>query len=719
MDLESRIAPLETLLFHLQREEGYSNKIALLNAYPPVAQFLTQSQIIYHFLALVKEEGEYVIKITLALGQGEILFNEKLVTEAHTSQFVVLLEQLLELEAFYRDIGGILGYHLTVLRLIVRRHTPPPSLLNTHYLHPEGLHVEAEEEEEVHHTVRWGIESLPTLALLCPLGGAGERLNLREESTGHPLPVACLPFLGFTLLEGLIRDLQALEYLYYKLYGKTIAIPVAIMTSVEKNNHQHVLRICKERKWFGRDPSSFYFFIQPVVPVITEGGDWSLSEPLKVVMKPSGHGVLWKLAEEQGVFDWLRTKGCFHTLIRQINNPLAATDHSLLALVGKGCRDHKAFGFVSCARPLHSEEGMNVLIEQHGPNGYTYCVTNVEYTDLTARGIEDLPGETNNSFSRYPANTNICFAHLPSIQALLKENPIPGQLINMKSTTPYIDRNGHRSEVIGGRLESTMQNIADCLVDSFSRPLNAEEQQLYLRTFVIYHERGHTISTTKKAYKEGTSRLGTPEQAYHDLLLSHYLLLQKCQVQLPPWREMPDFLQQGPTCLFLFHPALGPPHSLIRQKIRGGSFASGAELQLEIAEVDIESLVLEGSLLIQDTGYQNGIRLATQEEGRCTLRNVVVRNKGLSPQQSKSYWKNDLTRIESVIIQLEEGSEFYAEEVVIEGAHVFHIPSHHRLVLKPAKGGGWSSHLTPLSRPSWHWHYQMGEDNRLRLLRFS
>src|SRR5262249_52022707 len=155
---------------------------------------------------------------------------------------------------------------------------------------------------QVSQAVRWGIENIPHAAMIYPMGGAGDRLDLREEKTNQPLPAALLPFLGRSLLEGVIRDLQAQEYLTFKLLGKQPLVPIAIMTSSEKNNHIHILNIFKNSHWFGRPSDSIHFFIQPLVPVITIDGHWSLSEPLKLTLKPSGHGVIWKLAEEQEVF---------------------------------------------------------------------------------------------------------------------------------------------------------------------------------------------------------------------------------------------------------------------------------------------------------------------------------------------------------------------------------------------------------------------------------
>jgi len=53
--------------------------------------------------------------------------------------------------------------------------------------------------------------------------GAGDRLGLECEHTGEYLPAAMLPYSGRTMLEGLIRDLQAREYLYFKLTGEQVS----------------------------------------------------------------------------------------------------------------------------------------------------------------------------------------------------------------------------------------------------------------------------------------------------------------------------------------------------------------------------------------------------------------------------------------------------------------------------------------------------------------
>lgn len=127
------------------------------------------------------------------------------------------------------------------------------------------------------------------------------------------------------------------------------------------------------------------------------------------MMKPGGHGVIWKLLLDAGVFDWLaaqdrqaavvrqircaawrwlarrqRLKGVRHDALAQHtpslhqtnppvlfspsssrhptrSNPMAGTDTTLLALAGAGFPARRAFGFASCERAVGAAEGMNVL----------------------------------------------------------------------------------------------------------------------------------------------------------------------------------------------------------------------------------------------------------------------------------------------------------------------------------------------------------------------
>lgn len=56
-----------------------------------------------------------------------------------------------------------------------------------------------------------------------------------------------------------------------------------------------------------------------MVPVVSaKTGKWVLPEPLAPMMKPGGHGAIWKLMLDKGAFAWLRSLNCEAALVRQI-----------------------------------------------------------------------------------------------------------------------------------------------------------------------------------------------------------------------------------------------------------------------------------------------------------------------------------------------------------------------------------------------------------------
>lgn len=717
--IEVTIEDLKHLRASLKQAPTLYGKLEILNHLPLVQDFIASHQEIKTFLAGLSPECEYVIKCLIAIGEGPIVFNMQQAGEDKFEQLHRLIKQLLDIEKFYHYLGGIIGYHLTVLNMIQHQNeTSSIDFKHSHYIHPEGLHLD-EETPEIRKAIRYAIEKLTSIAEMYPVGGAGDRLNLIDEYTKVALPAAVLPFTGRSLLEGLLRDIQAREYLYYKIYHKQVTTPIAMMTSGEKNNHQHILTICRHKGWFGRPPESFFFFVQPLVPVITTEGHWSLSAPLTLFLKPGGHGVIWKLAEESGVFNWIMAQKREYAVVRQINNPLAGLDDTLLTLVGIGIKDHKSLGFASCERLLKTAEGTNVLIETQSEEGFSYCLTNIEYTDFAQKGIGEEPAQPGSPFSIYPTNTNILFIHIPDIRDAIKKCPVPGQLINMKTQVPFIDANGYHSKTQGGRLESTMQNIADYFVNSFPRQLQPHEYRHRLQTFMTYNKRIKTISTTKKSYTPGETPVSTPEQAYYDLLYNHLKLLTECGFITPELNTIEHYLEHGPQAIFTYHPALGPLYSVVKQKIRRGQLMPRAEFQLEIAEVDIEDLIVEGSAIIESTSplgyYQDSGILCYGRESRCILHQVTIRNKGINWNAHNEFWKNRQFHHESFYVLLHEGAEFEARQVHFEGDFLFEVPAYHRLVIKQNSQGKLIHELTPIQQPSWHWHYRFDEEDYIKL----
>lgn len=696
---------LRLLVERLKSTPTVLKKLDILNALPEVQKALPSYPLLTTFLEGLNPSSDFALKAVLALEQGPLVF-QGLDTVLHPFEALrELIKTLIEVEQLYQPLGGIVGYHLTALELI-KDSPAQDEKKNIHYLHPLGTEMSSL-NKEVRQAIRWGIEDLGQMGEIYPVGGAGDRLNLIDEENRQPLPAAELQFEGRSLLEGLIRDLQGREYLHFRLTGEHITTPLALMTSHEKENHAHILDICEKCNWFDRPRESFFFFNQPLVPVITKHGDWSLSAPLKLNLKPGGHGVLWKLAVEQGAFHHFNKAGRKKVLVRQINNPIAGTDYGLLAFTGLGCHGDKIFGFASCERLLKTPEGMNVLVEEPKGDGIDYTLTNVEYTEFAKKGLQDAPCKEEKQYSMYPSNTNILFADLDAIEAAVKKNPFPGLLLNMKTPMPTLTREGNVLCVEAGRLETTMQNIADCWPVHFDTP-PSKEALANLPTFITFNQRRKTISVTKTSYVPGKSIQGTPEGCYFDLLQNTAeLLTHHCKMQIPPLGTEQTYLSEGPSFLFSYHPALGPLYEVIAQKVHGGTLHPGGELQLELAEVEIENLHVQGSLLIQ----------GDLMDSRCILKNVTIENQGIDRTNAAPYWKRAFTRIESVEITLETNSEFYAENVHIKGNQRFHVPAGIRLTVSEKEG---ELHLeqTPAGKdPLWNYHF--AEDQKIVLTKKS
>lgn len=683
-------------------------KLEVLNKEALVAAFLEGASSLRTFLAGLSSDCELVIKSLIALGQAE-----RLLSLVETDEMRALLEELLPVERFYREIGGLVGYHVLLMQQLDKKPVEK-TCVDMAYRRPDGVGL-FELNSEVKRYVYAGIASLPYLAEVYPVGGAADRLRLQDPHTKTPLPAARLQFCGKTLLEWMIQDLQAREYLYFKLFHEQIFVPVAMMTSQEKDNHAQILSLCEEKNWFHRPASHFAFFCQPVVPTVDKEGNWCWLKSCKPLMKPGGHGVIWKLAKDQGIIDWLLSLNRKKMLVRQINNPIAGCDYGLLGFTGVGFKGDKVFGFASCLREVKAAEGINVLIESQKNEGKQYCLTNIEYCDFEKYGIDDAPEDPQSCYSQFPSNTNILFADIAGISRVVSDCPIPGMIVNLKKMT-YVDEEGVVQEKELARLESTMQNIADCFIDEFSSD-ECNHQIPELKTFLTYNHRHKTISTVKREWVD--SLLETPEGCYWDLYRNHQDLLENfCGFVLPLLPDLNTYLSSGPCFDFAYHPSLGPLFAVIAQKLRGGSIADQSQLHLELSELDCENLVLNGRLSIRATppmGHFNeqGKLEYSHQSGRCRLINVQVVNDAALSKNLAACWKREASSGGCEII-LHGDCEFEARGVtflgdikieVEEGFRVVAVEKNKEIVLQKQK----------LSGSSWYWDYTTGSDDAIVL----
>lgn len=766
-----RLRPLRDAILNAGSDLGAKERA--LASDPCVKQFMEDNGPVARVLRNIDSEDAYLVKSLVAAGQKQVLTSNVASEDPlHVANALrPLCDTLRQVETFYDMLGGVVGYQFAALELIHQAYGGPFATTSKDLdkseksetseksstrdvsqqefqMHvPPGPDLREGGGEYARLAASWGLEELPNMAEIYPLGGAGDRLGLTDEKTGESLPAALLNYNGRTLLEGLLRDLQAREWLYYKVFGRQITTPVAIMTSAAKGNHGRISNLIESNDFFGRGESGFRLFEQPLVPVVTvKGGKWvtdDTSKEMSFALKPGGHGAIWKLMSDQGVFTWLGAKNKSGAVVRQITNPMAGTDTTIFALSGVGARGKKAMGFASCERHLGAAEGVNVLTER-GPDDqgrYSYGVSNVEYTVLQNHGISDDPVEPGSKEARFPANTNVLYIGLEQVKTALEKSPrgaFPGMLVNLSKP---VTKDG----VKGGRLETSMQNIADAL-EGFSEPgkkLNEKEWE-DLPTFVLYSSRRRITSSAKKkrdvTQPPSVKNLAqTPDGSFLDLLRNAADLLDRCHIKHPnpEGGDVHAYLQSGPGFIFHALPALGPLWDVTSQKIKNGVLHDRTEVRLEVAEMQWNDVEVEGSLLVSASEALGGSRPVTQKSnsqnksssltvfddtkcGRVRLRDVVVTNKGVDwAAQGTQTWSATLTRHESCSIIVEGDSEFCAKGVALDGDVKYVVPPGTRLELRPGPDGPndvaerWTD-LTE-SAPSWQWKYVLGVGGKVEL----
>ena len=782
----ARLRPLRDAL--LASGSDLAARAAVVDADPTVRAFVAAKGPVARALSNIDAEDAYLLRCVVACGQADAALRLDSDDPVHVANAVKpLCATMRNVERFYDMIGGVVGYQFAALELVHEAFGGPPATVSealgqmdsdaassstaspgspssssfapTCEMHaPVGPDLRSDSGAFARRAAAWGLEELPRMAEVYPLGGAGDRLGLSDPETGESLPAALLNYNGRTLIEGLIRDLTAREWLYYKTHGSQVRTPVAVMTSAAKGNHRRMTALMEERGWFGRGRDAFRLFEQPLVPVVTVDcarwvSDDQGGKECSVALKPGGHGAIWKLMHDDGVFTWLAGRGRVGATVRQITNPMAGTDTTMLALSGIGAKRGKALGFACCERHAGAAEGVNVLVERRDASGaYSYGVSNVEYTVLEQHGIEDAADERDGE-SRFPANTNVLYVGLESVREALLRSPkgaFPGMLVNLsKPVTP----DGTR----GGRLETSMQNIADVLTahpeeDASRRaPENSWEN---LPTFAMYTLRRRITSSAKKKRDPANPNLAqTPDGSFLDLLRNASDLLDRCGVAHPS--PTPDgaegYLRDGPGFIFSANPAIGPLWDVTAQKVRGGCLEDRAEVRLEAAEVDWENVRVAGSLLVEAThplgGTEKSSHAASSEKsqregtaekepprlvfddarcGRVRLKDVVVKNRGVDwAAPGTQAWSATLTRREACEIIVRGDGEFDAEGVELRGDRRYEVPAGFRLQLRPfgPRKKGVEERWTALEatalkgRPTWRWACRVGDGGMIELER--
>ncbi len=651
LQLEKKEEKISRLIQKLSKLEKTEEKILFLQREEEVVLFFQEGFVYEEEFVSFSKSHRYLFLLLVLLEQKTLLGARPWFDPS----FFSALE---EIEDFYSPIGGILGYQKMVLELLQKEKKEkfssceffPPPYFDISFLN-----------ETVSQYVTWGIESLPFMAEIYPLGGAADRLHLQDEKTKEELPAAKLFFSGKTLLEHLILDLKAREFLYFQKYKKQIITPLVLMTSEEKKNTEHIEAILEENNWFGRPKESLFWLKQPLVPAVDEKGTWMQKESGALLLKPSGHGALWKLMWQKGVFTWLKKQNKKKAIIRQINNPIAGLDYGILAFLGLGYHFDMHFGFASCLKEKKVAEGLDILVERKKTAGaFEYFITNIEYCQWQRFSLQQ-----ENAFL---ANTNLLFADLQQVEEATRRNPFPGLLLNLKEHTTLEGR----KKV--GRLETTMQNISDEIIERVDGRRSPPKMN---KTYVTYNKRNKTISTTKKVYEKGNFS-ETPEKCFYDFYQNHHELLQNfCQMQLPPLRDFEEVLQKGPAFFLEYGPHLGPLYTTIAEKIIRGKMEISSYFSCNLADLLFKEVELKGACLLRADEplgkVEEGVLHYRKRRSKCVFNQVCIENEGVDLSQSKPFWKGSPFCKSSLTVRLKPGALFVAEKVTLKGTYDFSV----------------------------------------------
>jgi UDP-N-acetylglucosamine pyrophosphorylase len=639
-------------------------KTSYLKKNEKVIKYLKNNSLLNKSLSKLLDYETFFIYFLIFVNQENIFSSFEKNKKRYFLQIKTLVQELSKVDKFYSPIGGIIGYYLEFISLLEDKKVNK----NIKFYHPNYVNIE-KRTNEVNKFIDTGIKNLDKVAFASPMGGAADRFNLLNPKTKEPMPLAGLNFLNSNLLKLLIDDLFALEYLYFIKTNKKITIPMVIMTSDAKNNHRNILDIFEKNKYFHRTKENFYFIKQPMSPVISENKDFLLDSNNNLLLKPSGHGVIWKLMKDNKVLDRLLNRNISSLLIRQVNNPIAYTDYNPLALLGYAKKNKKAFGFLSCPRLVNTKEGMNLLREVKNQN-YSYNYTNIEYTDFKKYDLKDEKKSKTSPYSKYPSNTNILFADIKQIIKALKKNEFFNLIINLKTKVKQ-----NNKDVTCARLESTMQNISDFILDKSKTKLKISEQKK-LKTFVLYNKREKTISAIKKQYLSKQDAIESDKKCFYDILNNYFDLLKNyCNVNMPLINSFENFLKNKLNFTCYINPILGPMYEIISKKIIKGEFKKNFDLYLNIANLHIENINLSGSLIIdvKNPTFDSNIFKNT----KCYLKNIKIYNLGIDKTLENNYSQNIIKRKESLKIILNENSFFYAENLTFNNNFFIEVPSNY------------------------------------------
>ncbi len=200
------------------------------------------------------------------------------------------------------------------------------------------------------------------VAALVVAGGQGSRLGI-EAPKGV---VGVSPVKSKSLFQLHAEKVLALSRKY------SVSVPLFIMTSRE--NDADTRSFFAGHSFFGLDEKNVFFFVQGMIPSVTEEGNFIISKEGGLFMNPDGHGGTLTALKKNGCLEIMKNIGVEEIFYFQVDNPLVSVcDPLFIGLHAKKASDMSS----KVVRKRDFDEKVGVIAKAGGR------MRVIEYSDMS------------------------------------------------------------------------------------------------------------------------------------------------------------------------------------------------------------------------------------------------------------------------------------------------------------------------------------------------
>lgn len=247
-----------------------------------------------------------------------------------------------------------------------------------------------------------GLEAADGLAFVLVAGGLGERLGYGGIKVALPSEIETMTM----FLQLYVNSILAVQRVVQERLGKTVKLPLVIMTS--DDTHNRTLELLEGNDYFGMDQDQLTLLKQEKVASINDDEGHLArdpNDPYNLLTKPHGHGDVHYLLYSSGIAQRWKAEGRKWVFFFQDTNGLVF--RPLLSALGVSATRNFAANSLTGSRKAKQAMGAICCLRRADGSSFT---TNVEYNILEplllASGFSDGDVNGPDGFSPYPGNMN-------------------------------------------------------------------------------------------------------------------------------------------------------------------------------------------------------------------------------------------------------------------------------------------------------------------------